>query len=53
MDRENFLELSGFRYLKLAAAVTAVCIAAYVIDAPRTVPKAVTISGSARSWPRP
>lgn len=45
MDRENFLELSGFRYLKLAAALTAVCIAAYVIDAPRTVPNGGTWLG--------
>lgn len=45
MDRENFLELSGFRYLKLAAAVTAVCIAAYVVDAPRTTPNGGTWLG--------
>ncbi len=45
MERENFLELSGFRYLKLAAALTAACIVAYVVDAPRTIPNGGTWLG--------
>lgn len=45
MDRETVLELSGFRYLKFAAAITAACIIAYVVDAPRTVPNGGTWLG--------
>lgn len=47
MDRENFLELSGFRYLKFAVVLTTICVAAYVIDAPRTPPNGGTWLGYA------
>lgn len=45
MNRENILEFARFRYLRIAAGLTAASVLAYVLDAPRTVPNGGTWLG--------